>query len=122
MWSRPTDPPPPLDPLRDHEAVRALHSEWARSNRGTPAASPWQRVTGKARRALTLGRSNREFLGSLIRAIDAVARRCDELADRLAVVEGLTEDVAGTFGEDITALRADVHQLQTELGGAGDRG
>ncbi len=117
MWRRPTDAPPPLDPLRDNEMVRALHSEWARSSSGTPATSSWQRVTGKARRALTLGRSNRELLGSLIRAVDAVARRCDELADRLAVVEGLTEDVAGTFGEDITGLRADVHQLQTELGG-----
>jgi hypothetical protein len=119
MLPRPADAPPPLDPLHESEQLRALHGEWARLHGGpTGAPTPadqWRRVRGKARRMLPMGGPERELLGALIRTVDALALRCDAIAERLGAQETLMEGVAGSFGEDITRVRADLQQVRAAL-------
>lgn len=119
MLRRPADAPPPLEHVRGGDAVRTLHLDWAALH-GSQAADPapsglWSHLIGRARRVAAAGRSDRELLGAIIRAVDAIAVRCDELADRLAAQESLMEDVAGSYGEDITRLRADLAQLRATV-------
>jgi hypothetical protein len=49
-----------------------------------------------------------KLVGELIRAIDAVAVRCDELADRVSNLEMSIDDLSGALGEEVTRLRAAV--------------
>jgi len=117
MLRRPAQAPPPLDPIREDEQVVGLHEAWARLHgvsEGSPPAQ-WQRVRGKVRRSLPFVGPEHDLLGGLIRAVDALAQRCDELAARLQANEELTEDVADSFGTDLTQLRADVSRVRVEL-------
>jgi hypothetical protein len=119
MLRRPTDAPLPFEHIRASEHLRILHLGWARLNdhaQNTPATpTQWQRVSSKVRRTLPFGGADRELLGVLIRTVDAIALRCDEIADRLSVQESLMEDVTDSFGEDITHLRAELVQLRVAL-------
>jgi hypothetical protein len=119
MLRRPADAPPPLPPLHGHEAIRGLHLEWARTDApptaDTNPGALWRRARGKARRTIPLGRGDRELIGGLIRAVEAIAVRCDELADRLARQESLMEDVSDSFGQDITLVRAELDRIRTTL-------
>jgi hypothetical protein len=54
------------------------------------------------------------MLGDLIRAIDAVATRCDELSDRVSSLEVSVDDMARILGEEVTRLRAAVEQSPSE--------
>jgi hypothetical protein len=123
MLRRPADAPSPFDPVRANENLRTLHEGWARlyGHPSNTSSSPtqWQRVRGKLRRSLPFGAADRELIGVLIRTVDALAQRCDEIAERLSVQESLTEDVTASFGEDITHLRADLIQVRTNLQEAG---
>jgi len=116
LLARPADVPPPLDPLRDASAIRSLHSEWARLH-GAPATpvTQWKRVTRKLRQTLALGSTDRELIGALIRGVDLIAARCDEIADRLAATEVLTSEVTNSFGRDITHVRADLMTMRAAL-------
>jgi hypothetical protein len=116
MFGRPADAPPPLEHVRDTDAIRALHQGWADRSRIPPGpVTQWQRAYRKLRRSLPFGPSDRELLGALIRAVDLVAARCDELADRLAATESLSENVSLSFGQDITHLRADLMTLRNSM-------
>jgi hypothetical protein len=106
----------PLPPMRESPAVADVHKTWARVHAadaqpatngsglrgavrariGTAAAE----VTGPAQR------DDRALIGTLIRAVDALAQRCDELAGRVADLEGLVEEVVNVLGEDLVRLRA----------------
>lgn len=108
ILQRPADAPPPLGHLRDDGQVLRLRNEWA--NRVSPHASVRTTIRGWAGRIT--GRSDRRLLVALVDATNAVANHCDQLTDRLNAQEALSEDVAGTFGEDITNLRAEVIHLR----------
>jgi hypothetical protein len=98
--------------------VQSLHRGWAGLYAAPATPSNWRRLIGRARRTLPFGSGDRALLGALVRAVDIVAGRCDELADRLAALESTTEDVVAAFGQDITQLRAEVAGLRSA---AGDR-
>ena len=61
------------------------------------------------------GRADRRLLVALVGATEAIATHCDLLADRLAVQEAVTQDVAESFGQEIVQLRAEVLRLQTQV-------
>ena len=67
------------------------------------------------------GRADRRLLLALARATDAVAAHCDQLVDRLAAQEAVTADVAGSFGQELALLRAEVLHLQRTRGRVGAR-
>jgi hypothetical protein len=54
-------------------------------------------------------------MAELIRAVDAVAVRCDELADRLMSQQVLTAEMATSYGEELTRIRADLSPLRASL-------
>ena len=103
LLRRPADAPPPLSPVHDTDTIGTLHLGWAQSFGGDGSG-----VLGRVRRLVWSKKTDRELLGSLIRAVDALAVRCDELADRLAVMATVTDDVTAAFGEDLTHLRAEL--------------
>ncbi len=116
LLTRPADAPPALEPLRGTEVIRSLHLDWARLHGAPPGpATLWQRLLRKVRRSLPFGAADRELIGALIRGVDLIAARCDEMADRLATTETLTSEVTRSFGQDITHLRADLMTLQAAL-------
>jgi hypothetical protein len=51
-------------------------------------------------------------MGALAEATDAIATQCDLLADRIAARDAVGADVADSFGEEVTRLRAEVLHLQ----------
>jgi hypothetical protein len=120
MFRRPSDPPEPLPSLRSNEHIVKLHREWARLH-ATPAASqaPAARLRAKARSAVSrlLGTADHQLLGDVVRAVDAVAVRCDELSERVGNLELTSDDLARSLGEEITRLRASTERpIGTEPG------
>jgi hypothetical protein len=103
------DAAPPLDPVRPGTAVTSMHQTWARVD-----AAGGREDTGVRRRVARLVpgpssqalRDDRMLIGELIRAADALAARCDELADRVMALEGALAEVVEVFGADLTRLRA----------------
>jgi hypothetical protein len=107
-YSRPTDPPPALTPVRASSPQVELHQAWQQSASTTPGATPSATLGHQARRLVNrgLGRTDRELIAQLIRAVDTVAARCDELSDRLASQQVLLDEVATALTEEVTAIRA----------------
>jgi hypothetical protein len=108
MLRQPADAPAPLGRVGDTESlltVRRVRANWE----------------AQARRSLrswvgrVSGRSDRHLLRALADATDALADHCDLLADRLAGQEAVSADVAGTLGEEVSRLRAEVLHLQRLL-------
>jgi hypothetical protein len=118
MFSRPTDAPVALPPIRGSELLSVVHTKWARMHtRGEVTEEPgWQRILRRSRRvgARVMGRGDLELLGDLIRAIDAVAARCDDLAVRVETLTANVDDIARTYGEDLIQARADLERLREE--------
>lgn len=114
MFSRPSDVPPALPPVRNSEHVMALHAEWSRIHAAAAPAAPWRRLArrGRAYANRALGRTDRELIADLIRAVDAVAARCDELSERLTSQHVTLDEVATAYGEELTRLRADLAHLR----------
>lgn len=121
LLSRSAEPPPRLRPIRESEEVQQVHRRWASlhtitdgtTSMARPAAT--SRVVAKARAwaasaAAALGvvglHDDGELVGDLIRAVDALASRCDQLADRLAAVEALFPELVASLGQDLVQLRA----------------
>ncbi|MBV8463948.1 MAG: hypothetical protein JO368_11670 [Acidimicrobiales bacterium] len=108
--------PETLPPLRGSELLSAVHTRWADLHAGAEATaySVWSRLARRARRvgSQVTGRGERALLGDLIRAVDAVAARCDELAARVEALGTNVDDLARTYGEDITQARADLERLR----------
>jgi hypothetical protein len=59
-------------------------------------------------------RADHRLLGYLVRAVDAVAERCDELSERAANLEVIVDDLARILGEEVTQLRAAVESKAAE--------
>jgi hypothetical protein len=113
MFRTPTDPPGPLPPLRADEPMIRLHTEWARLHE--PSISTPSRSRLRARtRALRLrlsGPVNDRYMGDVVRAIDAIAVRCDELSERVTQLSTIADDLASSVSEEVTELRTIVGQL-----------
>jgi hypothetical protein len=119
MFSRPTEAGEPLAPVRASDHLIALHVEWSRLHAAEASGTLRARVKRAARQSThrLLGRADDDLLlGDLVRAVDALAARCDELAARLAQQEAITADVAAILGEDITRLTADVSRMRSQGG------
>jgi hypothetical protein len=114
MFQRPTDPCQPLPPLRSGGQIARMHTEWARLDAATGyTSSVGDRLRVKARSAAArvTGSADRHFLADLVRAVDAVAARCDELSERVGKLEVVADDLARILGEEITQLRAAVERM-----------
>ena len=120
MFKRQSDVPDPMLSVRHGEQVAKLHREWIRIT--TPptgqSRSPRQRLSRIARRiGNRLPASvDQVFIADLIRAVDAVAARCDELSDRLQHQQIVLDDAVTIFGEELTRIRA---ELASRGGGDG---
>jgi hypothetical protein len=108
MLRRSADAPPQLGPVSGTDRVVTLRRAWSDRN-----ASPKRSLRSWAGRIS--GRADRRLLVALVGATEAIATHCDLLANRLAVQEAVTEDVAESFGQEIVQLRADVIRLQTQV-------
>jgi hypothetical protein len=53
-------------------------------------------------------------MGDVVRAVDAVAGRCDELSERIERLSTVTDDLARAVSEEITELRTAVEQLRRD--------
>ncbi len=116
MLSRTTDAPDALEPIRASDLVGRLHTAWQRAaGRDTgPPDAPSGRLRAKSRAGIERirGRADHELIGDLIRAVDAIAARCDEIcAGRLSHQEIVTSEVAQALGQEVTRLRAAVGHL-----------
>ncbi len=128
--SRPAAPGPTLAPVREDDRVAAVHAAWERVHAvGSPPGRSATGVAGRlggrvdARVDATVGaaqRDDRALIGDLIRAADALATRCDELADRLVTLEALVEEVVCVVSEDLTHLRAVVATIASTRPSVGD--
>jgi hypothetical protein len=112
MFKRSSEVPSSLPRLRHGQEIAKLHREWivrivppARPSAGQRAIRVIRRVANRA------GSVDREIVADLIRAIDALALRCDELADRLEHQHIVLDDAVTIFGEELTRLRAESEPL-----------
>jgi hypothetical protein len=111
MFTRPSDAPDLLPPIHGDERVATLHRQWLRSTT-TPTGeggARWHRFHHLMGRIAHLGSGSldRELIGDLIRAVDAVAARCDEISERLAQQQTVLDDAVTILGEELTRLRAE---------------
>jgi hypothetical protein len=102
---QPADASPPLRPLSVTDAVASFRRVWA----GRKATTRWSLRAWAGR---ITGRSDRRLLSALAEATDAIATQCDLLADRIAARDTVGADIADSFGEEVTRLRAEVLHLQ----------
>jgi hypothetical protein len=115
MFKRQSDVPDPMASVRHGDQVAKLHREWIRitSPPSEGSRSPKQRLGHMARRFANRfpGTVDQVFIADLIRAVDAVAARCDEISDRLEHQTIVLDDAITIFGEELTRMRADVAHL-----------
>jgi hypothetical protein len=111
MFQRAADVHDPLPPIRQADDVVKLHREWVRisTQPALPSSALWPRLVRVVRRVTNRGPGavDREMIADLIRAIDAVAARCDVIADRLDHQNIVVNDAVTIFGEELTRLRAE---------------
>ena len=122
-----TDPPrllqkPPgtgtrLVPVQESDAVGAVHREWAEVHAneqersaelgGGMRARVRAKVTSATATAtLQAQQADRYLIGGLIRAVDALAKRVDEIGERLQLLEAVVDDLVVVTGHELTAIRA----------------
>jgi hypothetical protein len=115
MFSRTAEAPDALEPIRANDLIGRLHTAWQRAagRDAGPHDAPSVRLRAKSRAGVERirGRADHELIGDLIRAVDAVAARCDEIAGRLSHQEIVTSEVAESLGQEVTRLRAAVAHL-----------
>ena len=121
MFTRQSDVPDPMPSVRHGDQVAKLHREWIRITAPAAAASrsPKQRIGHMMRRFANRfpGTVDQVFIADLIRAVDAVAARCDEISDRLEHQTIVLDDAITIFGEELTRMRADLAPLADRDGG-----
>lgn len=117
MFRRPTDPPAPLPPLRAGNSIVDMHAQWARMHQSASEnASFVRRLRSKAVSLRSrIGGADRNLLGQMVRAVDDVAARCDELAQQVSDLAISLDDLARTVGADVIRLRAEMEStLRTD--------
>ncbi len=111
MFQRAADVHDVLPPVREADDVVKLHREWIRISMPPAGQSSalWPRFVRLVRRITRRapGAVDREMIADLIRAIDAVAARCDVIADRLDHLNIVVNDAVTIFGEELTRLRTE---------------
>jgi hypothetical protein len=105
MLSQPVDAPEPLSAIRSAPDLNSLHELWVAAHEAVAPKPGRQKGSSPdgVEHALV---HDRALIGALIRAADALAVRCDELAGRLGRVESLVEEVSNVLGAELTRLRA----------------
>jgi|GEM_PF-6636960 len=114
--------PSPLPrPLQETEEIASLHVGFARLVSGAQgdgpdvAAAQWPGnpagVRAKVRaRVAAVARADaaadREFMGSLVRAVAALAERVDAVTARVGELEQLVQDVVDKLSEDLVRMHA----------------
>jgi hypothetical protein len=117
MFRAPTDPPEPLPPLRADEPMVRLHLEWARMHETSVSTTLRSRLRARTR-AVKLrlsGALSDRYMGDVVRAVDAVAQRCDELSERITRLSTITDDLASSVSEEVTELRTIVEHLRRHI-------
>jgi hypothetical protein len=121
MFKRQSDVPDPMPSVRHGQQVAKVHREWMRiiAPPSGQSGSPRRRLSRMARWIgnRVQGSVDQVFIADLIRAVDAVAARCDELSDRLQHQQIVLDDAVTIFGEELTRIRAELAPH-----GGGDRG
>ena len=90
------------------------HARRGRRGRSSRSPAAQQDSLGPSR---LVGGADHLFLGDLVRAVDAIAARCDELSERVANLEVIADDLARAFGQEITQLRAAVERTAEQESG-----
>lgn len=113
MFPHPTEAPAALDSVRGSDEVTRLHRAWAHMAAGASPTTGGGRVRAKARGIVQRfrGQAEHELLGDLIRAVDSLAVRCDELTNRLQHQQAITGELAESLGQEVTRLRAALTRL-----------
>jgi hypothetical protein len=107
MFQRAADISDRLEALRHSPEFARLHSEWLIRIVPPEKPSVGQRGIRVVRRILNRWQSvDREIIADVIRAIDALAARCDELTDRLEHQRIILDDAVTILGEEVTRVRA----------------
>lgn len=124
LLSRPAEPRPLPSPVRQSPEVATIHVHWAEMHGTLPpdhaARAPQAtadtpgRVRSKVRARMVTAatevtrraqQSDHALLGELIRAVDAVAGRVDDLGVRLGELEALVQEFVDVVSEDLVSLR-----------------
>ena len=129
LLTRPAAPPPVPPPLAQSEPIAQLHRRWSQLHgapgsaalpapavpdpgRGAAPAAP--RIPGGVRAkvrarvataAAGVQQADRAMTGDLVRAVDAIAHRLDELSTRVSDLEALLQEVVDTVSEDLVRLQ-----------------
>jgi hypothetical protein len=124
VLSRPPGPGAPLPSVQHGDEVEAVHRAWADAHAAREAAASGEssastgggldaikarvkaRISSAAAAGLPDPGVDRRVVGDLIRAVDALAHRIDELGGRLVALEELVEEVVVVASEDLTRVRA----------------
>ena len=107
MLRHAVDAGPRIEPIRSDAAVAAMHQTWAQMAEGNARASGTRGRMAKLVGGSSAGHGDdRALIGDVIRAADALAARCDELAERIVALEGALAEMIEVFGADLTRLRA----------------
>jgi hypothetical protein len=109
MFSQPTEALEPLVAVRSDPALTVLHTQWADRQAAASMTVPtWRRATRKVRRTLARlgGVVDHETTGDLIRALDVLATRVDEISGRVARHDAIAAELAGVLGQELSRLRA----------------
>ncbi len=120
MFRRAADVHEVLPPVREADDVVKLHREWIRISMPPAGQSSalWPRLVRRVRQITKRGPGavDREMIADLIRAIDAVAARCDVIADRLDHQNVVVNDAITIFGEELTRLRTESAPVPGDAG------
>lgn len=131
------EPPAPLDDTRTLPQIVGLHEHWANvhSEQARPGGAGGVRAKVRARVAAAATEAtradrqdDRALVGDLIRAVDMLASRSDELAHRLDHLQAVLTELIAAFGDDVVRLRASLARPPApqglphdELGGSDHR-
>jgi hypothetical protein len=106
----------PLPSVHHGQELATVHHGWASvhddetegAGEGRRGGSRmWARVRAHVvAAALPAQRADRALIGDLIRAVDALGQRVDEVGTRLVFLEELVEELVVVTSDDITRIRA----------------
>ena len=124
LLQNPPGPSAPLPPVQSAEELAAVHRDWAQAHAADDPGSGQEaagrhgidavktkvrnRISAAAASVLPEQEVDRLLIGDLIRAVDTLARRVDEIGGRVAALEQLVEEVVVVASGELTRLRAAV--------------